>query len=310
MMKHTLCLFIWFCLAYNHQAFATEANQHHAPQSFSAANRHSAQGIHEYELYSQAKHEPNPAKRALKLESFIMQYPNSSLVLGAFESFEESLKLYFQPDHPAYRPFDEPGPAARLKGTQGDALSFAMASLWARVDAFVIGPTAPTVKEHCAQTQRSIEAISIFHMPLGTSKEQYGKLRNHLAASIYGMAGFCEFTKSNYLTARDYYLKALPLEPDNLQNLSEVGMSCFLMDPIDPAGFWYLARAETLSSKYPYWTSNGDIPTEGIQSIPDTFPALEMAYSRYHGSLEGWHEIKKHAATHTAPPDGFTIIKR
>jgi tetratricopeptide (TPR) repeat protein len=265
-----------------------------------ASLQDSVQDPDELTAFVNAMNEPNRARKAVKLETFILHYPNSSALPEAFEEALVSYKgvgnLYDK--QYSYEQFEEAKSLRRSEIPVNNLVALAVAFDWTRVEASVLGNQLPEIEAHCAHAQQAVQALSAFVKPSNISEGRYRELRQHLSVVIYGMAGFCEFTRGNYQTARDFYLKTLALDPNNLANLNELAASCLSMHPIDVAGFWYAARSDSLFRK-------------ALPTSPDLlFRPLERQYEDYHGSLEGWDQIVRGAASQAAPPPGFTVTQQ
>ena len=66
------------------------------------------------------------------------------------------------------------------------------------------------------------------------------------------------------------------------------------MTPLDPRGFWYVARASNLAK-------GNDAAVKAISSYGSA------KYKRYHGSVDGWGQLVAASMSQTAPPDGFSV---
>jgi hypothetical protein len=66
------------------------------------------------------------------------------------------------------------------------------------------------------------------------------------------------------------------------------------MTPLDPRGFWYMARASNLAK-------GNDAAVKAISSY------AAAKYKLYHGSVDGWDQMVAAAANQTAPPGGFSV---
>ncbi len=106
---------------------------------------------------------------------------------------------------------------------------------------------------------------------------------------FYGGAGFCALQKKDFAGAKDNYLKAVQLDPSNLQDVYQLAVSDLEISPPDLNGFWYGAKAINLAG------SNAQA-RDGISAY------VKAKYKNYTGSYEGWDQIVAAAATQAAPP--------
>jgi hypothetical protein len=106
-----------------------------------------------------------------------------------------------------------------------------------------------------------------------------------------GALGFAAIQAKDYVAARDAYLQA---DPANLQDIYQLGIAELEMSPVDPHGFWHIARAIRLAK---------------AQKLADAVKSIDAygraKYKRYHGSEDGWDALVEQAAATGLPPKDF-----
>ncbi len=89
-----------------------------------------------------------------------------------------------------------------------------------------------------------------------------------------------------YDKARERFLKAIALDPDNLADVYQLSVTMLEPQPSDALGFWYAARAIAIARAAHDATSASSI---------DKYARAH--YVRYHGSEEGWDGVLTKAAS-------------
>src|SRR5205807_2746087 len=85
------------------------------------------------------------------------------------------------------------------------------------------------------------------------------------------------------------YLKAIELEPSNLQDVYQLAISELEPNPMDLNGLWYGAKAINLAGAN----------AQGIITY------VKAKYKSYTGNFDGWDQLVAAAATQAAPPANF-----
>ncbi len=119
-------------------------------------------------------------------------------------------------------------------------------------------------------------------------------LRKQMASIFQGAAGFAALQAKEYPAARDHYMKAVENDATSLQDVYQLAVADLEMKPLDPNGFWYVARAFQLAQ--------GN--AAGQKSIQDYGKAK---YRRYHGGEDGWDQLIAAAAKQADRPSDFSI---
>ena len=246
----------------------------------------------EYNAYMTARSTQNPAQKAAAMEAFVRNYPDSVVKIDALEhamAAYQQLGNTQKVEEIARRILDsEPyNPRAlaiitfidRSKAASGDTVA---------------------LQESCADAGKGLTALSrIASRPDVAGEPEGRKLRAQMATIFFGATGFCALQAKDYGTARDNFLKALQINPENMQDNYQIGIADLEMTPLDVNGFWYLAKAINLAH------------TEGNAAAKDGIASYARSkYDSYHGSDSGWDQIVTQAANQSAVPNGFTVEKR
>lgn len=240
----------------------------------------------EYGAYMAARNETDPAKKAVLMEAFVQQYPQSVVKVDALE---QAMAAYQQSGNTA-KVVDM---AKRILQQEPNSVrAMAIVTAVDRNQAATGDQTA--LKEGCAYAQTGSRQLPNWQKPEGMSDVDFAKLRSQLADIFSGAAGFCALQAKDYAAARDAYTKAFLLDPSNLQDVYQLAIADLEMNPIDINGFWYIAKA--------YQLAQGNAPAQ--KSIAEYGRAK---YRRYHGGADGWDQMVASAAGQNAVPPGFTV---
>src|SRR5262249_18542351 len=108
--------------------------------------------------------------------------------------------------------------------------------------------------------------------------------------------GFAALQAKDFGAARDFYLKSVQLDPGNLQDVYQLGITDLQMTPLDVSGFWYAAKAISLAQ-----AQNNEHAATGIAQY------ARATYQKYHGGADGWDELVAATAKQISPPAGFAV---
>jgi hypothetical protein len=237
----------------------------------------------EYNAYMAAVNTPDAAARAAAFEAFINQYPASVVKIDAYEQVMAA--------------YQQAGNQAKVESTArtilgmdaGNIRALAILALLDRAKA--TQGDAAALKEACAFAAKGMDALPKWSKPETLPDADFGKLRNQMFEIFEGVAGFCALQAKDYAGARDHYLKSFQLNPNNMQDIYQLGIACTLMSPMDASGLWYLAKAINLAT-----AQNNSQAAQGIT------PYAKAKYHQYHGSDAGWEQFLAAVANQTAPP--------
>jgi tetratricopeptide (TPR) repeat protein len=226
-------------------------------------------------------------KRAQAMEIFIAWYPNSVLRI---EAYEQTIAAWLSAGNPAKA--DEV--AKKLLQIDPDNVrALANRAYVGRTRAMSGEPDAlaPAV----AAAERGVAALPKWTRPATVSDGDFVRTKMQMIAIFDGTLGFAALQAKDYAKARTHYLEAVGVDPDNLADVYQLSVAELELQPPDPLGFWYGARAIALAR-----AAKNEQAAAGIDKY------VRSRYQRYHGSEDGWEAlVTRVAAGEKAPPDGF-----
>jgi hypothetical protein len=247
----------------------------------------------EYNAYLNAIQQNNDNSKAVALEGFLQQYPNSIVKVDALEV----LMATYQKLNNTEKVVDT---AKRL--VQADPNNLRGLVLLTYVNQQAAGQPGPNAAQSLADAgryaDRGLEALKTASKPEGMSDEDFKKLKNDTRAIFDGACGTVALNAKDYAKAQGCLLDAVNANPGNLAVVYPLALAYLQATPPNsPQGIWYLARAAGLAAQNP--TAQQQISRYGRSS-----------YVKYHGSDEGWDDVLKTAAASATPPsDLSTLIK-
>jgi tetratricopeptide (TPR) repeat protein len=240
----------------------------------------------EYNAYIAALNTQDPAQRAAAMEAFVTQYPGSVVKADALEQ--------------AMAAYQQAGNQAKLTSTAnrileldpGNVRALAIVTFLSR--ALASQGDAKAAGETRADSEKGLKALPGWQKPEGLSDADFEKMRKQMAAIFEGAAGFAALQAKDYPVARDHYIKSLENDPNNLQDVYQLAVAELEMKPLDPNGFWHVAKAFQLAQ--------GNAAAQ--KSIADYGKAK---YRRYHGGEDGWDQLVAATANQPGLPSDFSI---
>jgi len=240
----------------------------------------------EYNAYKTAVNMREPAQKAAALEAFVRAYPDSVVKIDALEH--------------AMAAYQQTGNTAKLEETAKRVLALQPSNVRALAITTYLGRTYKTehFEDVCSNAQKGLQEMPRWQGPEGIPEGESHKLGAQMAAIFNGAAGFCALQAKNYSAAREYYVKALQINPNNMVDAYQLGITDLEMNPIDPNGFWYIAKAMNLARAQ----GNNDA-SQGMETY------AKDKYHSYHGSDDGWNQLVTRAADESAPPTTPVVEK-
>jgi len=242
----------------------------------------------EYNAYTNAIGQSTPAAKASAIESFLQSYPNSVVkaemleqLVGAYQATGDTAKTY--------------DAAKRLLQVDPNNLRALIFVVY--VEKQQANGDQAKLDEAAALAQRGQNATK----PANMSDADFQKLKT-LAAPIFGdVIGTDEISKKDYKDAINTYLAELHAMDASqttqgiaLADTYALGNAYVQQDPKDLVnGIWYLTRAAQYLQE-PY-KSNVE-------------KAAEYWYKKYHGSMDGFDQIKQLAHDNLFPPDSYKPV--
>ncbi|HKE33410.1 MAG TPA: tetratricopeptide repeat protein [Candidatus Angelobacter sp.] len=242
----------------------------------------------EYNAYITALNTQDPAQKGAAMEAFVRNYPESVVKVDALEQ--------------AMAAYQQAGNQAKVNEIAKRILAMEPNNLRALAVIVYIErlSTDGLRPEACASALRGLQILGSWQKPEVLGEVEFHKLRAQMAEIFFGAAGQCALLAKDYAAARDYYFKALQINPRDLQNVYQLAVADLEMTPIDVNGFWYVAKSMNLAQE------------QGNEQAKKGMEAYGKAkYKNYHGGDDGWDDLIKEASTETAPPtiDGVKIKK-
>ena len=237
--------------------------------------------------YANALALKDPVKRAEALEVFIAWYPGSPLRIEAFEQAMAAWQSASNPDK-------ADAISARLLQIDPDnvrALANRAQARRARAMAGDAAALAPAV----AAAERGLVTLPKWPRPSSVGEPEFLRQKLQIVAVFDGTLGFAALQAKQYDKARERFLKAIAIDPDNLADVYQLSVTMLEPQPSDALGFWYAARAIAIARAARNETAAGNI---------DEYARAH--YVRYHGNEEGWSGVLTKAASGAKrPPDFF-----
>ncbi|MGH9587505.1 MAG: hypothetical protein ACRD3F_11175 [Acidobacteriaceae bacterium] len=239
----------------------------------------------EYNAYTNAIGQSTPAAKAAAIESFLQQYPNSVVkkqmlgqLVSAYQATGDTAKTY--------------DAAKRLLAVEPDnlrALTFVV-----YVDKAQANGNQEKLDEAATLAHQGLNA----QKPSDMSQADFDKLKAVATPIFYSAIAADDLAKKDYKTEISDItaeLKALPADQTTKQpSLADtyyLGTAYVQENPKDLVnGIWFLARA--------------------AQYLPEPYKdqaekAAEYWYNQYHGSMDGFDQIKQLAHDNVFPPDSY-----
>jgi tetratricopeptide (TPR) repeat protein len=201
----------------------------------------------EYNAYKAADGEPNPQQKVAKLDEFVKQYPNSTLlpyVYRAYYTTYMGLKNYPQAIEYSDRMIalgDKIDTAGRVEAYYTRAQSFYLGS----ADKALTTPEALTKSRDAALA--GLKTLDDLKKPDSVSPEQFEQQKKGVKVLFNSIAAMTSMSLKDYPGAATYYKTVLSIDPTDAVSHYRLGIVDLQMTPPQGnEGFWELARAIAL----------------------------------------------------------------
>ncbi|MCU1219930.1 MAG: hypothetical protein JWN42_1127 [Candidatus Angelobacter sp.] len=142
----------------------------------------------------------------------------------------------------------------------------------------------------CTSSRKGIAVLPRWQKPEGMADANFVAMKSGMSEIFYGGAGFCALSHNSYDVARDNYLKALAINPEDMANNYQLAIADLESSPSDSDGFRYLAKALHLAKEQHDRAAAASIEQYGMSK-----------YKKNTGNDDGWDSFVA-ASTHAAPP--------
>ena len=262
-------------------------------QSSSSQQKKEIKDPAEYNSYLSAVQQTNDNAKAVALEGFLQQYPNSVVKVDALEVLMATYQKMGNLD----KVIDASN--RLLQADPGNIRALALLSFLKRQQAEQGGPAAQQNLAAAKQyAQRGLQALSTATRPEGMSDADYQRLKTETGIIFNGTVGLADLQNKDYSGAQQYLQQSVTLNPNNLGDVYPLSLAYLQAPQPDyPKGLWYMARATSLAAQNP-------ATQKQIYGYGRSF------FVKYHGNDQGWDQLVKQAATTSTPPANLAIAPR
>src|ERR1700731_3560065 len=238
----------------------------------------------EYNAYMAAFNTQDAAQKAAAMEAFVNQYPKSVVkvdaleqAMGAYQALNNTQKMVdaakrlLQDDPNSIRALAIVTAIDRSLGTNGDTKA---------------------QQESCDFSQKGLSILPTWQKQDGVTQADFEKIKKQITDILEGSQGFCALQAKDFTRAGAHYLKAVQIDPGNIQDVYQLSIADLEMNSMNLSGFWYGAKAINLAG-------NNAQMVQGISAY------VKAKYKNYHGSYDGWDQIVAAASKQTEPPPNF-----
>lgn len=245
----------------------------------------------EYNDYSNAISQSSPAAKASAIEGFLTKYPNSVVK----EEMLEQLMAAYQAQNNMDKTVDAAG---RLLQTDPNNLRALAITVYIKKAQAAQKSTPadqqPLLDEAAADAQKGLAAPK----PANMSDADFEKLKAATAPIFYSAIALDAQLKKDYAGAEDNFKKELGAVPvaqtqtgPALNDTYLLGQAYAQQTPPDlKNAVWFLTRAAAYA------------PPAAKDQIEK---AAEYYYNKYHGSMEGFDQVKALVTQSVLPPDSY-----
>jgi tetratricopeptide (TPR) repeat protein len=240
----------------------------------------------EYNAYTAAVNTQDATKRAEALEAFVQQYPQSVVLTDALE---QELAAW-----------QTAGDSSQMKRVAKRLLAVDPGNV--RVLGIVValdrasaarGDLA-SLNEMCVEATGGMREVPMWRKPAGMTDADFTALSKLMNDIFIGAEGFCAVQEKNYSEARDWFARALAIDPSNVQDVYELAIADLEATPLDANGFWYCGRAIHLAQ-------SAAIPQDASAMVN----YCKTKYKQFHGADDGWDAVMAVSAAQETPPADF-----
>lgn len=264
---------------------AAEAPAIMAQEQSSQSNQITIKDPAEYNAYTNAIGQSTPAAKAAAIESFLQQYPNSVVK----NQMLEQLVSAYQATGDTAKTYDAAKRLLQVEPSNLRALTFVV-----YVDKAQANGDQAKLDEAATLARQGLNA----QKPADMSQADFDKLKSVATPIFYSAIAAADLAKKDYKTEiADITAELKAVSPQqttqqpSLADTYYLGTAYVQENPKDLVnGIWFLARA--------------------AQYLPEPYKdqaekAAEYWYNQYHGSMDGFDQIKQLAHDNVFPPDSY-----
>lgn len=240
----------------------------------------------EYNAYIAALNTTDPAAQGAAMDAFVKQYPQSIMLTDALE---QAMNAYQKAGNQA-KVEEEARRILQLTPNHINAL--AIVTFIDRAKA-TNGDQA-ALKEMCAFAQNGLQQLPSWQKPEGVAPPDFEKLKTQMTDIFNGASGFCALQNKDFANARNFYVKAFQIDPNNFADVYQLAVADLEMNPMDLSGLWYCGKAIQAAQKL-----------NSPQTVNSVVAYCKFKYHKYHGADDGWDQIVAETVTENAPPADF-----
>jgi tetratricopeptide (TPR) repeat protein len=265
----------------------------------------------EYNAYLNALNTADPNQKAVLLEGFLQQYPNSVMKMDALELLMAS----YQQAGNMQKVVDTAN--RLLQADPNNLRALALLTYINRTQAQAGGANAQQSLAAAQQYgQRGLQALQTAQKPADVSEADFEKLKKETSIIFNGSVGIAALQNKDYAAAQRDLLEAVKANPNNLNDIYPLALAYLQAPAPSPQGtqtastsgtaaepqanpnqvngLWFIARAVNLAAQ-----------NAAAQQQISRFG--KAAYVKYHGGDDGWDQLVQQTAQTPMPPANFTI---
>jgi hypothetical protein len=254
-----------------------------------AAQQKQAMGQKEYSAYVNALQQTDDNAKAVALEGYLQQYPDSSVK----EECLELLMATYQKLGNLPKVLDAAGRLNKAYPTNLRALALLTYIKRSQAEQPGGGAVAQqNLADAANYAQKGLQAIPVAVKPEGMKAADFDTLKAQTGAIFNGAIGISALQAKDYPTAQKDLQASVDVNPANVGDVYPLALSYLeAPQPVYLQGLWYIARAAALEAQNPAAQQQFTKYGRGM-------------FIKYHGNDQGWTDLlKQAAATPTLPAD-------
>ncbi|HEY0565312.1 MAG TPA: hypothetical protein VGC88_06990 [Terriglobales bacterium] len=260
----------------------------------------------EYQAYSSASQQTDPAAKAQALEAFLQQYPNTVVKKEALELL---LAAYQQANNPP-KLLDA---AQRLLQVDPNNTQAAIVVAYVKMqqaqqaqaqNAQNPKAAAPQFQDAAKAAQTALQGLDKLQKPANIDQAAFDQQKNQIATAMNATIGFANYLSDNYDAAIEPLVKAISLNPNDVADMEYLGIS--LAKPVTRQMMYADPQAKQRLLEGVFWLSKA-AASAPAQAKANFTQVAQYYYNRYHGGSDGFDQAVQQASG--APnPTNFQVV--